>query len=93
MIFNFQYTRVSSGVIYSVFPNFICNCREESINEFPVIEVPELSAIPAKVKGTLQTITDKTRKAPLPTLLSNFFASSRTGASSLLPKILLISEL
>ena len=35
----------------------------ESINEFPVIEVPELSAIPAKVKGTLQTITDKTRKA------------------------------
>jgi hypothetical protein len=25
---------VSSGVIYSVFPNFICNCREESIKLF-----------------------------------------------------------
>jgi hypothetical protein len=34
MIFNFQCTRVSSGVIYSVFPNFICNCREESIKLF-----------------------------------------------------------
>ena len=34
MIFNFQYTRVSSGVIYNVFPNFICNCREESIKLF-----------------------------------------------------------
>jgi hypothetical protein len=34
MIFNFQYTRVSSGVIYSVFPNFICYCREESIKLF-----------------------------------------------------------
>ena len=31
MIFNFQYTRVSSGVIYSVFPNFICNCRSSSV--------------------------------------------------------------
>ena len=34
MIFNFHYTRVSSGVIYNVFPNFICNCREESFKLF-----------------------------------------------------------
>jgi hypothetical protein len=34
MIFNFHNTRVSNGPIYNVFPNFICNCREESIKLF-----------------------------------------------------------
>jgi hypothetical protein len=61
---------VSSGVIYSVFPNFICNCREESIKLFrnckPIISNQLTSLINLSIDtGVFPDSLEKAQVTPL----------------------------